>query len=90
MIRFRLLTSTLALAVLSALLLYSQTTLVVGYAVLTADSGSRAPVGSVLFSYSNNDGVLVSQAGVGGTEPIRTGRFFVDQGGNSDWCRARQ
>ena len=34
-------------------------------AVVVADAGSRMPVGTALFSYSNANGVLVSQAGVG-------------------------
>lgn len=53
----------------------------VGYAVLLPDAGVSLPVGSALFSYSNSSGVLVSEAGVGAAEPIRTGRIFVDEEG---------
>ena len=41
------------------LFVYSQTQLQVGYAVLTADSGSNIPVGTALFSSTNAEGVLV-------------------------------
>ena len=53
----------------------------VGYTVLTPDAGSRAPTGTALFTYVNPSGVLVSQAGVGAVEPIRSGRIFVDERG---------
>jgi hypothetical protein len=53
----------------------------VGYVTLTPDSGTTSPVGSVLFSYTNAQGVLVSQAGVGASAPIRSGRTFVDESG---------
>jgi hypothetical protein len=53
----------------------------VGYGVLTADSGSSTPVAAALFTFSNSDGVPVSQAGVAATEPIPAGRIFVDQEG---------
>src|SRR5262249_22867119 len=36
--------------------------------------------GTVLFSYSNSQGVLVSQAGVGSTDPILSSRIFVNEG----------
>ena len=53
----------------------------VGYAVLTAAAESRVPVGAALFSWTNAQGVLVSQAGVASTEPVRSGRIFVDEAG---------
>src|SRR5882672_9476481 len=54
----------------------------VGYMVLTAAGGSSSPVGSALFSFTNSDGVLVSEAGVAASEPIRAGRIFVDEVGS--------
>ena len=60
---------------------YSQTSLQVGYAVITADSGSGTPVGTALFTFTNAAGVMIWQAGVGAAEPIRSGRIFVDQQG---------
>jgi sugar lactone lactonase YvrE len=50
-----------------------------GYTVLTATVGNTIPVGSALFSYTNSSGVLVTQAGIGAAEPIRSGRIFVDE-----------
>ena len=38
-------------------------------------------MGAALFRYSNASGVLVSQAGVGATAPIRSGRIVVDEAG---------
>jgi sugar lactone lactonase YvrE len=64
-----------------ALLAQSQSQLQVGYAVVTASAGSGTPVGSVLFSFTNPDGVLVSQAGVGGAEPLTAALVFVDEAG---------
>lgn len=57
----------------------AQTQTQVGYCVLTSDVGSSVPVGSALFSYRNSSGVLVSEAGVGAAEAIRSGRIFVDE-----------
>src|SRR5207249_11421744 len=59
--------------------LWPQAQLQVGYAILTADSGSTAPVAAALFTFSNPNGILVSQAGVAATEPIPAGRIFVDE-----------
>ncbi len=59
----------------------SQVALRVGYAVITADPGGRAPVGSALLSVRNLENVLVLEAGVPAVEPIRRGRVFVDQRG---------
>lgn len=63
--------------------LFSQAQLQVGYAVLTGDVGSNVPVGTVLFSSTNSQGVLVWEAGVAAVEPISSGRIFVDQQGDS-------
>jgi len=60
---------------------HAQTSIQVGYATLTADSGNRVPVASALFAYRNSADVLISEAAVGGTEPIRSGRIFVDEAG---------
>ena len=65
------------------LFVYSQNPLQVGYAVLTADTGSGVPVGTALFSSTNAEGVLVWEAGVAAVEPISAGRIFVDQQGTS-------
>src|SRR5262245_54015654 len=51
----------------------------VGYVTLTPDPGSPTPVGSLLFSYTNAAGVLVSEAGVGTATPVRSGRTFVEE-----------
>src|SRR5262245_23745507 len=53
----------------------------VGYVTLGPDSATAAPAGAALFSYINDNGVLISQAGVGATEPIRSGLSFIDQSG---------
>src|SRR5689334_12829094 len=62
----------------SALVLYSQGTIQVGYVLVTSQPGKPAPAGAALFSFTNN-GVLVSQAGVGVTDPLLSGRIFVDE-----------
>ena len=59
--------------------LWPQAQLQVGYTLLTAESGSTAPVAAALFSFSTPNGILVSQAGVAATEPIPAGRIFVDE-----------
>lgn len=61
--------------------LYSQSQIQVGYTLLTADPGTSVPVGSALFSFTNPQGILVSQAGVAAAEPILSGRIFVDETG---------
>ena len=55
----------------------SQNELQVGYAVIEAGESSL-PVATALFSFRNNDGILVSEAGVGAVVPIGRGRLFVD------------
>lgn len=61
--------------------LFPQAQTQVGYTTITADSGSLLPVGAAVFSYSNADGLLVSQAGVGACDPLTAGRIFVDESG---------
>ncbi len=61
------------------LLLRSQSTSPVGYAVVQASPGGNVPLGTALFSYTNPDGVLVSQAGVDAGTPTSAGRIFVDE-----------
>jgi sugar lactone lactonase YvrE len=53
----------------------------VGYATLTASPGGSLPVASSLFTYTNANGVLVSQAAVAAARPILSGVVFVDQSG---------
>src|SRR6185369_7573985 len=43
--------------------------------------GASVPAAAALFTYTNSQGVLVSQAGVEASEPIASGRIFVDQNG---------
>ena len=50
----------------------------VGYAVATPDTSTTA-AGSALFSFTNSNSVLVSEAGVGSAEMIVSGRIFVDE-----------
>src|SRR5262245_31282849 len=59
-----------------------QGSLQVGYSLVTPDAGAGRPVGTALFSYTNSQNVLVSQAGVEAVEPIAKGRFFVDEAGS--------
>ena len=58
---------------------YSQSQILVGYAVLTPNVGMPAPVASALFTYSNSSGIIVSQAGVGSAPPFLQSRLFVDE-----------
>ncbi len=61
--------------------LFPQAQIQVGYTLLTADAGTSVPVGTALFTVTNSQGVLVSQAGVGAAEPVLSGRIFVDETG---------
>jgi hypothetical protein len=72
---------TLAALLILALSLSAHAQVQVGYSVITSDAGSRAPAGTASFSFTNADGVLVSQAGVGASAPIRSGEIFVDESG---------
>ncbi len=67
----------------SAFLLFPQSQLQVGYAVLSMNPASNRPAGMALFTYSSADGVILWQAGVGAVEPIRSGRIFVDRTGGT-------
>ena len=60
---------------------YAQTTLQAGYTVVRLTEGTQMPVGTAVFSFTNPDGVLVTEAGVGAVEPIARGRIFVDEVG---------
>ena len=53
----------------------------VGYVNMTAAPGENAVTGTALFSFSNPDGVLVSEAAVPASRPIRNGRALVDEKG---------
>jgi len=70
-----------ATALVLSVSLFSQSQIQVGFTIMNADPGSVVPVGSALFTYTNPSGILVSQAGVGGVEPFRSGRIFVDEAG---------
>ena len=72
--RFAILAATavLLLGLAGLLVVYSQDVLLVGYALVEADPDSALPVVSALFSFHNAQGVLVSEAGVGAVEPIRS------------------
>ena len=59
----------------------AQSTLQVGYTLARLESGSGVPVGTAVFSYTNEDGVLVTEAGVSAVEPVVQGRIFVDEVG---------
>jgi sugar lactone lactonase YvrE len=69
-----------AIAVCSVFL-YAQILPQSAYIVAQPDSGNPIPVAAELFSYTNNHGVLVSQAGAASSGPIRMGRIFVDEAG---------
>jgi hypothetical protein len=70
-----------AIAAGAVALLYSQSQVQVGYAIITANAGVPAPVASALFTYSNTAGVIVSQAGVASAPPFLRSRLFVDEKG---------
>lgn len=57
---------------------HSQSLLQVGYGVLRAGPESALPVAAALFSFRNQEGVLVAEAGVAAVAPMRRGRIFVD------------
>ena len=50
-----------------------------GYTLLTVDPGTPTPAGMALYTYTDSQGIIVSEAGVPATEPIFSGRIFVDQ-----------
>lgn len=53
-----------------------------GYALLFSDNGGF-PTGTALFSFRNPQGVLIWEAGVEAVRPIRSGRIFVEQQGDT-------
>jgi hypothetical protein len=55
------------------------TSVQIGYAVVSADTGEGVPVGSAILSVRNGNGVLVSRAGLAGVEPALVGWLFVDE-----------
>ena len=59
---------------------YSQETVGVGYTVIRAEEGTPLPIASAIFQFRNEEGDLVSEAGIEAVEPIGWGRIFVDQG----------
>lgn len=64
---------------------YSQGTTQVGYSIITASTGGRPPISTALYSFTDPaSGVLVWEAAVGATEPIRSGRIFVDRQGGTE------
>ncbi len=75
----RIATLFICLAAGGAVWLRGQSQISVGYAVLLPNAGTSSPAASALFGYSNASGVLVSEAGVGAAEPMRSGRIFVDE-----------
>jgi sugar lactone lactonase YvrE len=62
-----------------SLWMYSQESLRVGFALFTHDADSAFVVATALFSYSNSNGVLISQAGVAASGLIKRGRILVDE-----------
>jgi sugar lactone lactonase YvrE len=70
-----------AIVIAAAATAYSQAQIQAGYAVLTGNVGTAAPVASALFTFSNSAGIIVSQAGVGSAPPILRSRVFVDEKG---------
>ena len=79
--RIRSLSSYAICILLAVFAAYSQAQLQVGYATLAADPGSLRPTGTALFTYTNDSGVVLWQAGVAAVEPIRSGRVFVERSG---------
>ena len=56
---------------------HSQSPLQVGYGIISSDDAAL-PVATALFAFRNEEGVLVTEAGVAAVQPIRRGRIFVD------------
>ena len=56
-------------------------TLRVGYGRIRADASSGTPSGIAIFQFRDSDGVLVSEASVPATEPMRDGRIFAEVNG---------
>ena len=71
----------LSFCLCAGLAVFPQSQIQVGYALLSADPGTYVPVATALFTCTNSQGILISQAGVAATEPMLSGRIFVDQDG---------
>ncbi len=56
---------------------HSQSPLQVGYGMISSDD-APLPVATALFAFRNEEGVLVTEAGVAAVQPIGRGRIFVD------------
>ena len=56
-------------------------TLRVGYGRIRAGAGSTTPSGIAIFQFRNNEGVLLSEAGVPAAAPVREGRIFAEVNG---------
>ena len=59
----------------------SADTLRVGYGRIRADAGSGTPAGIAIFQFRDNQGVLISEAGIPAAEPVREGRIFAEVNG---------
>ena len=55
----------------AAILSHAQGTLQVGYTLVRLNTGTGVPVGTVVFSFTNDQGVLVTEAGVGAVARTR-------------------
>ena len=52
-----------------------------GYGRIRADAGSTTPSGIAIFQFRDNEGVLISEAGVPAAAPVREGRIFAEVNG---------
>ena len=53
----------------------------VGYGRIRAEAGSTTPSGIAIFQFRDSEGVLISEAGVPASEPVREGRIFAEVNG---------
>ncbi len=53
----------------------------IGYGRIRADAGSTTPSGIAIFQFRDNQGVLISEAGIPAAEPVREGRIFAEVNG---------
>ena len=53
----------------------------IGYGRIRADAGSTTPSGIAIVQFRDNQGVLISEAGVPAAEPVREGRIFAEVNG---------
>ena len=65
---------------------HAQTTLQAGYTVVRLDEGTQMPVGTAVFSFTNPDGVLVTESGVecGGADRARPDSSWMKPGRGRD------